>query len=95
MGDEPEGAPPVSPDLQSERRKLLGRWAIQGDEGLVHQEELGLDHEGPGEGGRALHPDRGPIGVSVTEVGQVHRGQDPADVRLVRRRILQADHLGA
>ncbi len=85
VGDEDDGLAPLAPQRQQFAVQIELGVEIQGAEGLVHQEDLGLEDQGPHERHALPHStrQRGREGVLETlEAGHAHGGRYPPLLRV-------------
>src|SRR6266850_601756 len=90
VGDEDDGLARALPELDQLFLHGLARLRIEGTEGLVHQQHLGIDRQHARERHALLHSARQLGGVVIAEVVEVHHLQVLADggVDLRARRAL-------
>ena len=67
MGDEHDGLARLLPDPQELEIHELARHGVERAEGLVHEEERGIVHEGPGNGHALPHASRKLVRIFVLE----------------------------
>ena len=70
MGDEDDGRARLLPDRKEVLVELFPGKLVQGGEWLVHEEELGLDREGPRDADPLLHAAAELVRVGVGELGE-------------------------
>src|SRR5437762_6170704 len=90
VGDEDDGLARALPELDQLLLHGLARLRVEGAEGLVHQQHLGIERQHARERHALLHSARQLGGIVVAEVAQVHHLQVLADggVDLRARRAL-------
>ena len=72
MGDEQHGLPRRAPDLEQLFLHHLSSLRVKRGEGLVHEKDLGVHDQGPGEVDPLLHPTRQLVGIVVFESPESH-----------------------
>ena len=72
VGDEEAGLLILLPGLQQLGLELGAGLGVQGAEGLVHEQHLGIRRIGPGDGYPLLHAAGKLLGIVVRKLGQVH-----------------------
>ena len=75
VGDEDDGRAGALPDAQEFEVHALARHLVEGPEGLVHEQQGGVERQGPGDGRALLHPARKLPGVMVGEVLELDQAE--------------------
>src|SRR6266480_2484919 len=79
VGDEDDGLARALPELDQLLLHGLARLRVEGAEGLVHQQHLGIERQHARKRHALLHPARQLGGIVVAELAQVHHLQVLAD----------------
>src|SRR5467141_2927418 len=82
VGDEDDGLARALPELDELFLHGLARLRIEGAEGLVHQQHLGIDRQHARERHALLHSARQLGGIVVAEVAEIHHLQVAVDRRV-------------
>lgn len=77
VGDEDEGGAKPPLELHELHPEVLAEPCVQGGEGLVQEEDLGLQDQGPGQGHPLLLPPGKLPGVALLQAQEVHELQRP------------------
>ena len=95
VGDEDEGALGLLRNLQQLLLQLVARHGVERGEGLVHEDDLGFEVQGLGDGYALLHAARELAGVVAAAALQAHLGQGLIAQRLELGLVLDALELEA
>ena len=74
-------APCRSQQVEQQEAQAVGGRLVERDEGLVEQQQAGLDHEGPGEGRAPRHAERQARGEDVGRRLELDLGEGGGDPR--------------
>jgi len=74
--DEHHGLPVPLPDVEQKALHLEARLHVKRREGLIHQQDIGPQAQGPGDGGPLLHTAGEFMGMFLRKLAQTHLAEE-------------------